>query len=148
MPPSPVPLDPAEQQRYDELFSTLGQARADSYAQRVAAKKAEAVTIAATAPTPTAAPAAPAAPVPGSTPALGGPQPVIIPFTTSPSGRITVGGPQGTEPRGPTPPMQDIVISQPSRAALQQQIDKARQDAVERRVKELQAQENPNDGKE
>ena len=140
MPPSPVPLDPAEQQRYDELFSTLGQARADSYAQRVAAKKAEAVTIAATAPTPTAAPAAPAAPVPGSTPALGGPQPVIIPFTTSPSGRITVGGPQGTEPRGPTPPMQDIVISQPSRAALQQQIDKARQDAVERRVKELQAQ--------
>lgn len=60
MPPSPFPLDPTQQERYDELYSLLGAERADAYAKRMSPP----------APVVAAAPAPPPA----------APAPVIIPL--------------------------------------------------------------------
>lgn len=56
MPPSPLPLDAAQQARYDELYEFGGAARADAYANRVSAP---APLPAAAAPTPLIIPLAP-----------------------------------------------------------------------------------------
>jgi len=65
MPPSPLPLDPTQQERYDELYSLLGAERADAYAKRVSPP---APVVAAPAPPPVAPVPIPLAPPIGMVP--------------------------------------------------------------------------------
>lgn len=130
MPTPPVPLDPANQKKYDDLYSLFGKSEADKYALGIAKNPLANKATAPPGPTPTPS----RAPVPAMAP-------VTLQITTGPGGRPTVTGvPLGYEPRGGTPPMQDIVVNMPSKEKLQEDLAKGAAAYVEKRRQELVAQ--------